>query len=80
MVSEFRAIFFKDVWPRPWPGLASWRSMNCVEGEVSIVKGEGGFVIFDPNGMSLDVGIPFPTFEAAARRLESIFTWTIKIV
>ena len=40
----------------------------------------GEFRMVDPNGMVLDVAIPQPTFEDAVRRLESIFTWEVKIV
>ncbi len=57
-----------------------WRSENCVEGTVKIVEGQEGFRIFDPNGMVLDVAIPQPTLEDAVRRLETIFTWEVKIV
>ena len=55
-----------------------WSSENCVEGKVKIIEGDH-FNIFDPNGMSLDVGVAFPTFEDAAKRLESIFTWEVKL-
>ena len=56
-----------------------WRSENCVEGTVKIVEGQEGFIIFDPNGMVLDVAIPEATLEDAARRLETIFTWEVKL-
>ena len=56
-----------------------WRSENCVEGTVKIVEGLGGFIIFDPNGMVMDVAIPQPTLATAVRRLESIFTWKVKL-
>jgi hypothetical protein len=63
-----------------------WSSENCVEGTVMIIGRQESFFfegdhfsIFDPNGMSLDVGMAFPTFEDAAKRLESIFTWEFKL-
>ena len=57
-----------------------WHSENCVEGTVKIVESNDEFMLVGPNGMVLDVAVPQPTFEDAVRRLESIFTWEVKIV
>ena len=61
-----------------------WRATNCVSPgshPPTIVGGEGvtGFITFGTDGAIINCGDAFDTFEDAAKWLESVFTWNMKV-
>jgi hypothetical protein len=60
-----------------------WTAMNCTSpGRApQIVGGKGitGFLVFATDGAIINCGDAFKTFEDAAKWLESVFTWEVKL-
>ena len=66
-----------------------WRATNCVSPgkPPSIVVarapkklgGITGFITFGTDGAIINCGDAFDTFEDAAKWLESVFTWNVKL-
>ena len=58
-----------------------WRATNCVSPgkPPSIVGGLVGFIAFGTDGAIMNMGEAFDTFEDAAKWLESVFTWNVKL-
>jgi hypothetical protein len=58
-----------------------WKATNCSSPgkPPAIVGGDGidGFFVFATDGAVINCGEKFDTFEAAARFLETVFTWRI---
>ena len=65
-------------------GHGVWTATNCVSGgshPPKIVGGMGvdGFIAFATDGAIMNMGEAFDTFEDAAKFLESVFTWEVKL-